>query len=151
MTNAEEKPVVHEMKVYVHAKYDDVWSHFTDPKKYGAWSSAQGVEFGAKVGETVSWGNPQRIVYKGKLTAIEKGKGLAHTFAFQGFGFDEETTLRIDLVAQGPVTLIHVRHDCTGAPNTAKFIGPLGWAKSISRLKTLLETGAAMPWPVEGK
>ena len=44
MTNAEEKtepkPVVFESSIYIQAKYDDVWSHFTDPKKYGAWSSA---------------------------------------------------------------------------------------------------------------
>jgi len=29
------------------------------------------------------------------------------------------------------------------------MISPVGWPKSLSRLKTLLESGTAMPWPVE--
>ncbi len=151
MTSAETepKPVVHEAKLYVKAKYDDVWTHLTDAKKFAAWNSAPGLKFGDKAGDVVSWGGEKGAVYSGKLLAIKKGEGLSHTFAFQGFGFEETSKVSYDVVACGPVVLIHLRHDCTGAPNTGKIIGPLGWTKSLSRLKTLLESGEAMPWPVD--
>ena len=45
------------------------------------------------------------------------------------------------------VVLVSIRHDCTEAPKTCDIIGSVGWLKSRSRLKTLLETGHVMPWP----
>jgi uncharacterized protein YndB with AHSA1/START domain len=136
--------------LYIHADYDAVWNSFAQAEAYAAWSSAPCVAFGEKAGDAVRWGFPGRVVYEGALTRIEKGTGLSHTFHFVGFGFEEPpTTVEIDIVAQGPVTLVRLRHDCARAPRTAEMVGELGWAKSLSRLKTLLETGEAMPWPEE--
>ena len=135
--------------VYVRASYDDVWKQLTDPAAYGGWSSAPCLAFGTEAGDRVAWGSKERTVYEGELLSIEKGKGFAYTFAFQGFGFEETTEVHVDVVEQGPVVLVALRHVCTGAPNTHGMIGAYGWTKSLCRLKTLLETGTTMPWPEE--
>lgn len=135
--------------VYIEAPYADVWGRLTDPKGQAAWNSAPGLEFGAAAGAPVAWGTPERTVYRGELLFLEKGTGFAHTFAFVGFGFDETTEVSVDVRAQGPVVLVSVRHDCTDAPRTHAMLGRLGWTKALCRLKTLLETGTAMPWPEE--
>jgi hypothetical protein len=137
-------------RAYVHASYDDVWNCFTSAPAYAAWASAPCTRFPQTPGETIAWGAPARAVYTGTLERIEKGRGLRHTFRFEGFGFDEPPTpVEIGIAAQGDTVLVTIVHDCSGAPQTAAMIGPLGWLKSLSRLKTLLETGRAMPWPEE--
>jgi uncharacterized protein YndB with AHSA1/START domain len=140
--------VILEAATYIHAPYEAVWNAFTRAESYAAWASAPCVEFGSRVGEAAVWGARGRAVYRGEILSIEHGRGIAHTFAFEGFGFDEPgTRVEIDLAPEGEVVRVAVRHDCAGAPRTAEMIGPLGWTKSLARLKTFLETGRAMPWP----
>lgn len=135
-------------QLYIEADYDDVWQRFTDASLYADWYSSPCREFGAAPGAAVVWGNDERIFYQGELVRLEKGKGLAHTFQFVGFGFDEPPTLvEIDIVQHGPVVLVTVRHETAGAPRTRDMITEVGWLKSLSRLKTLLEAGRTMPWP----
>lgn len=64
------------------------------------------------------------------------------------FDFDEPPTpVDIEVTPHGPTVLVRIRHDVTGARQTRDVITDVGWRKSLSRLRTLLETGAAMPWP----
>lgn len=136
--------------VFIEAAYDAVWWSFTRATAYTSWHSAPCLEFGRLPGDPVVWGTADRVVYRGTLERIEKGRGLTYTFQFVGFGFDEPTTtVAIDIVEHAPTVLVSLRHDCTGAPRTRELIGPYGWLKSLSRLKTLLETGHSMPWPGE--
>lgn len=135
--------------VYIEAAYDDVWRQLTEAGSYATWSSAPALFFGSEAGDPVAWGNKEHVLYQGKLLSIESGKGFAHTFAFQGFGFDEATEVHFEVLEQGPVVLVSVRHDCADGPRSYDMLGALGWTKSLCRLKTLLETGTAMPWPNE--
>lgn len=141
-------PVVRTAQLYIGAEYDVVWDHFTKPGLYGAWSSAPGLEFSTTPGGRVAWGTSDRAMYEGTLIEATKGQGLSHTF---GFTWLEEPKSRVEIsiLERGPAVLVTLRHDCTQAPRTAEMIGELGWAKSLSRLKTLLESGTAMPWPTE--
>ena len=80
-----------------------------------------------------------------------RSRAFAHV-SVRGFGFDEPPTrVGIDLIPQGPVTLVEVCHDCTDAPQTRTIVSPVGWLKSLSRLKTWLETGTPMPWPEDAE
>ena len=137
---------------YIEASYDAVWERFTQAEGYEEWYSSPCREFGSRPGERVVWGNAERILYRGTLERIEKGKGLVHTFQFVGFGFEEPPTpVEIDILERGETVLVSIRHDCTEAPKTCDIISPVGWLKSLSRLKTLLETGRVMPWPESPK
>lgn len=144
----EPRTTVLEARIYIQADYDVVWDHFTHAGLYAAWYSAPCLEFGSSPGDAVRWGTTREPVYRGTLRSRERGEGLVHTFQFVGFGFEEPSTpVEIEIRQQGPTVLVHVRQDCNGAPRTRDMIGAVGWAKVLSRLKTLLETGTAMPWP----
>ena len=137
--------------VYIAAGYDEVWTKLTTAEAFAGWYSMGGISFPQVVDEELQWGPPGRVMIRGKLRRIEKGSGFAHSFQFRGLGFDEEPESEVswDVLQQGPVVLVRVRHTARGAPETMAMIGELGWAKSLNRLKTLLETGKAMPWPAE--
>ena len=96
------------------------------------------------------WGDGERVYYQGELERLDYGEGIAFTYRFVGFGFDEPTRVEVDLLPRGETVLVSLRHDCRSAPRTARIIGPVGWQKALSRLKTLLETGRSMPWPEDG-
>ena len=134
--------------VYIEASYDAVWERFTKAEAYEGWYSSPCREFGARPGDPVVWGNEERVFYRGTVKRVKKGAGLAHTFQFVGFGFEEQPTLvEIDILERGKTILVSIRHDCSDAPKTCEMVSAVGWQKSLSRLKTLLETGRAMPWP----
>ena len=135
---------------YIAADYDEVWRHFTEADAYAAWYSAPCRAFGARPGDPCEWADDERVYYRGTVESLEPGRGLRHTFRFAMFDFDEPPTpVDIEITAHGPTVLVRIRHDVTGAPLTRDVITDVGWQKSLSRLKTLLETGAAMPWPQE--
>ena len=135
-------------QTYIAADYDEVWRAFTTAEGYGPWYSTPCREFGTAVGEPCVWALGERVAYEGVLEALERGVGLRHTFQFFGFGFEEPPTpVRIEIVQQGEVVYVGVEHDCSGAPRTRAMVTTVGWAKALARLKTLLETGGAMPWP----
>ncbi len=136
--------------VYIEAEYDEVWRRFTEAAAYADWYSAPCREFGEAPGDAIIWGNDEREFYRGSLRYIEKGRGLSHSFQFVGFDFDEPPTpVEIEILEFGETVLVSLRHDCSGAPRSYAMITPVGWLKSLSRLKTLLETGQPMPWPGE--
>jgi len=135
---------------YIHAPYGEVWQSLTTAEAFGAWHSAPGLTFGAEPGDSVVWGTEDGALYRGVLRALERGTGFEHTFSFTFLEEPEESWVRWEVVEQGEVVFVRVRHDCTGAPGTAAVITDVGWTKSVERLKTLLETGTAMPWPAEG-
>ena len=125
-------------RVYIEADYDAVWERFTEAELYADWYSSPCKEFGQRPGDSVRWGTDERDVYRGQLVEIEKGSGLTHTFQFVGFGFDEPATpVTIGITDHGATVLVSIHHDCSGAPETYDIITPIGWPKSLSRLKTL--------------
>lgn len=137
-------------RTYIHAPYDSVWARFTTVEGFRDWFSAPGLSFGLAPGDSLVWGEPGTPVYGGVLERLQKGRGLAFTFAFTFLDTPEESRVEVDIVERGEVVWVHLRHDCREAPATAEVISPVGWTKNLSRLKTLLETGRPMPWPEEG-
>ena len=136
-------------RAYIETDTATVWRHMVEPESLTQWFSAPCREFGPQVGDPIHFADDERSYYAGKIVALEEGRKLDYTFAFVDFGFDEDTLVEVDLFERGSTVLVEIRHDCTHAPETANIITPVGWTKSLSRLKTLLESGAAMEWPVE--
>lgn len=135
-------------RTFIEASYDQVWEHLTSAEGYERWWTCSALAFGDEPGDALLWGTEERLVYEGTLQHIEKGQGLAYTYRFVGFDFDEPFTLvEIDVLERGSSVLVQLRHDCRRAPKTSAIIGPVGWPKLIARLKTLLETGREMNWP----
>jgi uncharacterized protein YndB with AHSA1/START domain len=137
--------------VYIAADYDAVWAKLTTAEEFVGWYAMGGIAFPHVVGAELEWGPPGRVMMRGVLHSLDKGRGFAHSFRFRGLGFDDEPESEVswDVVQQGPVVLVRVRHTAKDAPETMAMIGELGWAKCLNRLKTLLETGKAMPWPAD--
>ncbi len=134
-------------RTYIEADYDRVWRAFTTAEGYQAWYSTPCRVFGTEPGAECVWAVGERVTYRGELRSIEPGVGLAHTFRFVGFGFEETTLVDIEIVQQGDVVYVCVQHDCSKAPETRALITEVGWSKSLARLKSLLERGTPMPWP----
>ena len=137
-------------RVYIEASYDAVWERFTRTEAFADWYTVPCQTFGSQPGDELIWAKDGRVFYRGRLLRVDKGRGLAWEFRFEGFDFEEPMTrVDVDIVERGPTVLVTVRHDVSEAPRTAAMISPVGWTKPLSRLKTLLETGTAMAWPVE--
>ena len=137
-------------RAYIRAEAAEVWRHFVEPAALSRWSTAECRAFEAREGGAVRFSNGVRTVYEGEVLRMEEPLGLAYTFRFVGFGFEEpDSHVRVDVLPRGEVVFVSIRHDCSEAPRTSAMIGPVGWTKSLSRLKTLLETGKPMPWPRE--
>ncbi len=132
---------------YVAAEYATVWDAWTTAEGYAPWASSACIQFGSQVGDRLVWGRDDTIVYVGEILALEPGSRLSHTFSFQGFGFDETSTVDVTIEPHGEVVFVDIRHDVARAPRTAEIIGEVGWIKALARLKTWLETGREMPWP----
>ena len=137
--------------VYIAAEYDAVWEKLTQADQFVAWYSMGGRLFPHAKDQELEWGPPSRVMIRGTLHWIENGRGFAHSFQFRGLGFDGEPESEVvwDVLQQGPVVLVRVRHTATRSPRTMEMIGELGWTKSLDRLKTLLETGTVMDWPAD--
>ena len=137
-------------RAYIEADYDRVWEHFTRAEAFADWYTVPCRTFGTTPGDALVWATEERVIYRGRMVQAEKGRGISWEFRFEGFGFEEPMTrVDFDIVERGPTVLVSVRHDVSTAPQTSDIISPVGWTKPLSRLKTLLETGTAMPWPVE--
>lgn len=60
----------------------------------------------------------------------------------------ETSRVSWSLEARGAeVTKLTLTHDCGAAPNTARNVGKDGWSFVLSGLKSLVETGRALPSP----
>ncbi|MEM7308372.1 MAG: SRPBCC domain-containing protein [Planctomycetota bacterium] len=136
--------------VYIEADYDDVWRRLTTREGFEDWYTVACASFSTAPGAELVWAEGERVIYEGRMLRARHGEGIAWEFRFVGFGFDEPmTTAAFEVLGRGPTVLVSVRHDVTAAPETAAMISEVGWAKPLSRLKTLLETGRPMPWPEE--
>lgn len=148
-TSTDESAVL-TVRTYIAASYQDVWDRFTRAEAFAEWYTVPCRKFGLEPGDELIWAVGERVFYRGRMLEAERGVGISWEFRFEGFGFGEPMS-RVDfeIVERGPTVLVSVRHDLSAAPQTAAMISPVGWAKPLSRLKTLLETGTPMPWPVE--
>ncbi len=131
---------------YIHAPYEAVWRAVTRPDYQGDWYVAPCLTFGWERGERVAWGQEEKPVIEGKLTAWQPATRVAFTFEFTSL--DEPTSLvEWQVQPMGEIVWVEVRHLFEeDAPETQAIVTD-GWTLVLARLKTLLESGNPMPWP----
>jgi uncharacterized protein YndB with AHSA1/START domain len=166
MTTATAAKMIQTYRVFIKATPEAVWNALTKPEwtvKYGyaplveydlrpggAYRAhpndgmkAVGVTGVIADGEVIEAAPPRRLVQTWRML-------MEPSLAAEGF---TRLTHEIDPV-RGGVTRLTLTHDLTGAPQLASLVGGDhesrgaggGWNEVLSGLKTLLETGAPLPF-----
>lgn len=127
-----------------------VWSALTEKKTIDQYYMAPLHALELKKGGRISYGGETELII-GTITELEAPKSLVHTFKFAG-SEDPETRVAYEIKPIGDamcsLTISHTgfqAEDQTFADITG------GWPVIASSLKTVLETGKAMPWPRKEK
>ena len=159
--------------VYVKATPDEIWDAITNPDRTDEYGYRGRVEYELEAGGAYrahasdvmrATGSPD-VIIDGEVLEFEPGRKLFQTWnpLFDPEITAEPATLLTFEISPGEipwspdVTRLTVTHEVDGAPLTAALVGGSvpgaggGWAFVLSDLKTLLETGSALPCvPVEG-
>jgi uncharacterized protein YndB with AHSA1/START domain len=161
-------------RVYIKATPQAIWDAITKPewtKKYGyaplvEYDLRAGGQFRAYPNEGMKQfpGVPD-VILDGEVVEATPPRKLVQTWRMlmdPGLAAEGFTRLTYEIEeARGGVTRLTVTHDVTGAPKLAALIAGEresggaggGWNEILSGLKTLLETGAQLPFqsgPQEG-
>jgi uncharacterized protein YndB with AHSA1/START domain len=150
-------------RIWIHATPEQVWEALTDPATIARYGYGGRVECDWQLGSTyvvhstdamTAMGAPD-VMVDGEVIEVDEPKRLSLTWHPN---FDTQiaaepvsiVTYAIEPVANG-VTKLTVMHDTEGSPLTDAVTSGAaaeaggGWAFVLSDLKTLLETGAALP------
>ncbi len=136
--------------VVIEATPDRVWKAITDPEQSARWFFGGHVDSEWTVGSPIEWSSAEGAsLIVGKITAIEEGRRLAHTFRATwspDTAADPESAYEWVIEPRGEaltrLTLIHSGIPA-GTP-TAEQVAE-GHALVISALKTFVETGRTLP------
>ncbi len=138
-------------ELFLLATPDRVWRAIVD----GAQSSQY--FFGTAFSSSLEKGDPFRYAFAdgtvaadGVVTEARPGERLETTWAVHYDPSCAGETSRVvwSLEARGAaLTKLTLTHDCEAAPNTARNVGKDGWSYVLSGLKSLVETGHALPSP----
>lgn len=129
---------------YIAASPEKVWEGFVSQESNSVLFMGAEFQLDAKPGGALAWvgpgpdGKPMTYV-RGKVLRFEAPKVFQYTFAMgQNDTFSRAT---IELVPETEAVKVTVTHD-EWADDDATYAGCAdGWARILSRLKTLLETG----------
>jgi len=134
---------------YIRASQAAVWTAVTDPdftEKY--WSGTR-LEADWRVGGKVALRDPNAgVTDTGEVLTWEPPNRLAYSFsvAFDPvFAAEGHSRVTIELEPTGEMVKLTLTHD--GFPPASKVLAAVsqGWPSILSSLKTLLETGEALP------
>jgi uncharacterized protein YndB with AHSA1/START domain len=137
-------------ELFVHAPAAKVWEALTRGEKSREYFFGTAIESSFQPGADLRYTFPDgTVAVSGKVLEIEPGKRLVTTWAVE---YDpacagETSKVTITLDDRGAVTKLRTVHECEGAPNTANSVANDGWSYSLSSMKSLLETGTALPMP----
>jgi uncharacterized protein YndB with AHSA1/START domain len=166
-TTAETRKTIQVYRVYIKATPQSIWDAITKPewtKKYGFaplvdYEARPGGKFRAYPNEGMKrFTNIPDVILDGEVIEANPPHKLVQTWRMlmdPGMAAEGFTRLTYEIEeAKGGVTKLTVIHDLTNAPKLASLVaGELesngaggGWNEILSGLKTLLETGAQLPF-----
>ena len=162
MTTMTETKTTQVYQVFIRATPEAIWDAITKPEwtqRYGYRSIAEfdlrpgGSYRGKATPEFQAMGMPE-VVVEGEVIEADPPRKLVHTWSFQWDEIKDEGPTRVTFeIADAPagVSKLTVTHELENAPMTAaQLAGEIegaggGWPFVLSDLKTLLETGEALP------
>jgi uncharacterized protein YndB with AHSA1/START domain len=159
--------------VYIKASPEAIWDAIVNPDRtdeYGyrgrvEYELQPGGEYRAHASDAMRATGAPDVIIDGEVLQVEAPRKLFQTWnpLFDAEITAEPATLLTFEIESGQipwapeVTKLTVTHEVDGAPSTAALVGGAvpgaggGWAYVLSDLKTLLETGSALPSvPIEG-
>jgi uncharacterized protein YndB with AHSA1/START domain len=154
-------------RAYIKAPTQTVWDALTKPEWTLKYGYAPVVDYDLRVGGAFraypnegmkQFPNIPDVITDGEILEVSAPRKLVQTWrmlmapdlAAEGF-----TKLTVELQpVRGGVTKLTITHDLTGAPKLAALVSGQweaegaggGWHEVVSGLKTLLETGAQLPF-----
>ena len=137
-------------KIFIGKPAKDVWAALTEENLVNQYYLVPLIKLEQKVGGEIAYGIQDELVVYGKVIEIQPGKLLKHSFNYKGTAADPETTVIYKLTDMGQMTLLEFSHEGFPAENQTYANVSGGWPVILSGLKTLLETGAPLPWPKQG-
>jgi uncharacterized protein YndB with AHSA1/START domain len=137
-------------QLYIKASQEEVWKAITDPVTVARFFFGQVREATYEVGSSIRSWSPDRAEMWGDNVILEcdPPRRLVHTWRSlydPSMAAEQESRVTWEIRAQpggfAKLTLIHDRLDAS--PKTAASVG--GWSYILSNLKTIVETGEALP------
>jgi len=135
-------------QVYIRATPEEIWDAITTPEFtaryfHGARITVTRDHYGSRSPDGEVWGDAKTFEW-------DPPRRLSHGWRSMyddEMAREEESRVTWEIEPQGNgTTLLTVVHDrLEGAPKTAASVSGRGWMGVLSALKTLLETGEALP------
>ena len=100
-----------------------------------------------EVGGEIFYGHEGAKMITGKVLELERPKVFAHSFAFTHSPEEPETRVRYEIEDLGAMCALTLIHEGFAEVNQTFHDISGGWPVILSGLKTILETGAPLPWP----
>lgn len=139
-------------KTYINVPAEKVWEAIITPEIVSKYYLCPLNEIDLVVGgEMMYMMGEQRAIYA-RITDLEEGKKLCHTFAFtsethKDVDGDKPTAVTYEIWPMGEMSLLELTHSEFPEMNQTWQNVIEGWHQICSNLKTYLETGETLPWP----
>lgn len=164
---AQSTATIQTYKIYIKATPEAIWDALTKPEWTIRYGYAPVVEYDLRAGGKFrAYPNegmkkfPQipDVIVDGEVLEANAPRRLVQTWRMlmdPGMAAEGFTQLTYDMEpVRGGVTKLTVTHDVTGAPKVAYLVAGQaeshgaggGWSEVLSGLKTLIETGAQLPF-----
>lgn len=137
-------------EMFVHAPPAKVWEAMTSGTQSREYFFGTAVESTFTPGADLRYTFPDgSVAVSGKVLEVEPARRLVTTWQihYDPTCAGEDSRVTWTLEDRGGVTKIRGVHELDGAPNTAKSVANDGWSFVLSSMKSLVETGKALPMP----
>ena len=146
------KAISLERNVYMAVPAERVWRGITTPETVSRYFLTPLLSIDLRVGGVMRYESLGTMTIEAEVLELEEGKRLVHSFAFtpethEEVEADPPTRVSYEIWPMGEMSLLELRH--TGFPSQNRTFENVsaGWDKNLCGLKTVLETGEALPWP----
>ncbi|HEX6139992.1 MAG TPA: SRPBCC family protein [Candidatus Limnocylindria bacterium] len=138
----------HVYEVYIRTTPERLWQAITDP------AMTQIYYFGSRVDSDFGVGSPityrqadGRLDIEGTIVEADPPRRLVHTFAVKWDATVNDAPTRVswEITPMGETCRLSVVHDGFASETATYEQTGSGWAMILSGLKTLIETGEALP------
>lgn len=139
----------HVYVTYIRTTPEKLWDALTNPEMTQKYFHGTRVKGDFSVGSTVDYimtddSGDSRVALTGEVTESVPGKKLVHTFRFPS-NDDKPSRVTYEIEATGAVCKLTLLHDEFEGETQTYTSVQNGWPPIFSGLKTLLETGEALP------
>lgn len=133
--------------LYIRASAEAIWDALTNPDLTQRYWAETRIESDWKVGSTILYVRRGEITDAQEILEIDPPRLLRHTFKplFGEFRDEAASLVRLEILPGGEVSHLRLRHDQFPPESRVFPACSVGWPRILSSLKSLLETGKALP------